>query len=87
MIMKVVTKTIANRMKRFLPEVIDEEQSAFVHGRLFTNNAIIVLEDFHWLNKKTKGKKGVMEVKLDMSKAYDSLEWNFVVATLCHGGF
>lgn len=47
MIMNVVMKTIANRLKQFLLEVIGEEQNAFVHGRLFTDNAIIMLECFH----------------------------------------
>jgi hypothetical protein len=69
--MKMVTKCIANRMKCILPEVVDEEQSAFVQGRLITDNALIAVECFHWLKKKTKAKKGMMALKLDMAKAYN----------------
>lgn len=47
MAMKVVTKTIANRIKHILSEVIDEEHSAFMKGRLITNNALITMECFH----------------------------------------
>lgn len=80
--MKIITKVIANRVKQTLPEVIDMEQSAFVQGRLITDNALIAMECFHWLKKKRKGKKGVMALKLDMSKAYDRLEWSFVEQVL-----
>ncbi|XP_058746986.1 uncharacterized protein LOC131619968 [Vicia villosa] len=52
-----------------LPDVIDEEQSAFVQGRLIMDNALIAMECFHWMKKKIKGKRGVMTLKLDMSKA------------------
>jgi len=69
-VMKIVTKVIANRPKHTLGDVIDIEQSAFVHGRLITDNALIAMECFHWLKKKRKGKKGLMALKLDMSKAY-----------------
>lgn len=81
-VMKIITKVIANRVKQTLPEVIDMEQSAFVQGRLITDNALIAMECFHWLKKKRKGKKGVMALKLDMSKAYDRLEWSFVEQVL-----
>ncbi|MCI14768.1 ribonuclease H protein, partial [Trifolium medium] len=86
-IMKIVTKVIANRLKHTLNDVIDIEQSAFVKGRLITDNALIAMECFHWLKKKRKGKKGVMALKLDMSKAYDRIEWPFVKQTLTSMGY
>lgn len=85
--MKIVTKSLANRIKVILPEVIDVEQSGFVQGRLITDNGLIAIECFHWLKKKRKGKKGMMVVKLDMSKAYDRIEWNFVQSVLTKMGF
>lgn len=81
-VMKIVTKSIANRLKPILPEIVDEEQSAFVQGRLITDNALIAMECFHWMKKKTKGKKGLMAMKLDMAKGYDRIEWPFVKSML-----
>ncbi|XP_058774622.1 uncharacterized protein LOC131648906 [Vicia villosa] len=86
-VMKLVSKVIANKLKLFLPEIIDEEQSAFVKDRLIMDNALIAMECFHWMKKKVKGKKGIMALKLDMSKAYDRLEWNFIVEVLTSMGF
>jgi exonuclease III/ribonuclease HI len=86
-VMKIVTKVIANRLKQTLPDVVDMEQSAFVQGRWITDNALIAMECFHWLKKKKKGKKGTMALKLDMSKAYDRIEWPFVHQTLTTMGY
>ncbi|XP_058723191.1 uncharacterized protein LOC131594996 [Vicia villosa] len=86
-LMKIITKTIANRIKSFLPDIIDEEQSAFVKGRLITDNALVALECFHWMKKKKKGKRGFMALKLDMSKAYDRVEWDFIFKVLYSMGF
>lgn len=85
--MKIVTKVIAKRIKSIFPDVIDAEQSGFVEGRLITDNGLIDIECFHWLKKKRKGKKGMMAVKLDMSKAYDRIEWPFVQVVLTAMGF
>ncbi|XP_058746012.1 uncharacterized protein LOC131618873 [Vicia villosa] len=62
-VMKMMLKTIANRIKKILPDIVDEEQSGFVSGRLITDNALVSMECFHWQKKKNIGKKGMMALK------------------------
>lgn len=69
-----------------LSDIISENQSAFIPNRLITNNALIALELFHTMKKRSKG-KGSMALKLDMSKAYDRVEWTFVERLLIKMGF
>lgn len=69
-----MTKTLANRIKTVLPSIISDHQSAFLPGRLITDNSLIVFETFHYINKSRKKNNGFVGIKLDMAKAYDSLE-------------
>lgn len=71
---RVLSKILANRLKHVLPGVISEQQSAFVEGRLLTDNALIAFEVNHYIKRRTQGVNGVVELKLDVSKAYDRLE-------------
>ncbi|XP_062089159.1 uncharacterized protein LOC133795722 [Humulus lupulus] len=84
---KVVSKVMANRMKDVLNVVISETQSAFVPGRLITDNIMVAFEVMHYLKRKVSGKDGFMALKLDMSKAYDRIEWGFLEAMMKKMGF
>ena len=72
---KLHPKTIANRLKKILPLIISDTQSAFVHGRLITDNILVAFETMHHISQKRLGKIGEMALKLDMSKAYNRVEW------------
>ncbi|KAA3468221.1 reverse transcriptase [Gossypium australe] len=84
---KLVAKTIANRLQGFVGQCIDSAQSAFVPGRLISDNVLIAYEILHTLRQKRSGKKGFMAVKLDMSKAYDRVEWSYLNEVVLKMGF
>jgi hypothetical protein len=84
---KLVSKVLANRLKLILLEIIAPNQSAFVPGRLITDNILLAYECTHHMKNKRSGKEGFAAIKLDMSKAYDRVEWNFVEEMMRRMGF
>ena len=68
---------IVARIRPLLTNLISPIQSAFVLGRRGMDNVLIAQELLYSLDHK-KGKVGYMAVKLDLEKAYDRLEWNFI---------
>ncbi|XP_030505125.2 uncharacterized protein LOC115720103 [Cannabis sativa] len=84
---KVITKVMTNRMKLFMDAIIADSQSAFVLGRLISDNVLVSFEVLHYLKRQRKGKTGFMALKLDMSKVYDRIEWPFLEAMLRKMGF
>lgn len=73
-LMRILSKVITNRLKPCLKDIISINQSAFLEGRLLTDNAIIAFEINHYIHRRTQGKTGVAGLKIDISKAYDRLE-------------
>nr|XP_017221408.1 PREDICTED: uncharacterized protein LOC108198150 [Daucus carota subsp. sativus] len=84
---KIASKVLANRFKKILDGVISETQSAFIPGRLMSDNTMIAYEVMHYMKRKVGGRAGRMALKLDMSKAYDRVEWSFLRAMLEKLGF
>ncbi|KAK2649466.1 hypothetical protein Ddye_016955 [Dipteronia dyeriana] len=75
------------RFRLVLGDVISETQSAFIPGRFITDNVSVSFECIHAMRTKKKQKKGVMALKLDMSKAYDRVEWGFLSRMMDKLGF
>ena len=86
-IYKIIAKTIVKRLKQTLSKIISPMQSAFIPNRLITVN-ITVGHKCSYKIRHGKGKRNsLVAIKLNISKAYDRLEWNFLEQTMLELGF
>jgi len=82
---KAISKILANRLKRILPKFIVGNQSAFVKDRLLIENVLLATElvkDYHKDSISTR-----CAMKIDISKAFDSLQWSFLTHVLAAMNF
>ena len=56
-------------------------------GRMITDNVIVAFETIHYLKNLRTGNNIQMAAKLDMSKAYDRVEWDYLRAIMLKLGF
>jgi len=84
---KIISKILANRLKKWLPIIIEPEQSTFVQGKQIQDNIFIVQEVLHQLHITKRKKKYQAILKLDMQKAYDRIEWDFLQNCMLKMGF
>ncbi|KAM0008293.1 putative RNA-directed DNA polymerase [Helianthus debilis subsp. tardiflorus] len=83
-ISNVISKVIANRMRKLLDGVTSDSQSAFLFGRYILDGPLIINELITWIKKV---KKRDFFFKMDFEKAYDNVRWTFVVNILRQMGF
>ncbi|RVX09019.1 LINE-1 reverse transcriptase-like [Vitis vinifera] len=81
---KLLAKVLANRIKEVLDKVVSPDQNAFVKGRQILDASLIANEVVdYWFKRKEKG----LICKLDIEKAYDSINWNFLMKVMRKMGF
>lgn len=79
-IYKVISMIIANRLKETLPDFISLNQSAFVKDRLLMENLLLATELVKDYHKESISQR--CAIKIDISKAFDSVQWSFLLNTL-----
>ncbi|CAN0918247.1 LINE-1 retrotransposable element ORF2 protein [Linum grandiflorum] len=86
-IYKIIAKILAARLSVPLSTIIGKHQNGFIKNRQITGNLIVAHEIMHFLRKKKSGNKFYMALKLDMEKAFDRIEWDYLFEALKKLGF
>ncbi|KAL2247920.1 UNVERIFIED_CONTAM: putative mitochondrial protein, partial [Sesamum indicum] len=82
---KICTKLMSIRLGHVLPKVLSPSQSGFVPGRLLSDNVLLAQELVHSLESRRSEANVIF--KLDMAKAYDRVNWEFLFQVLRLKGF
>lgn len=82
---KIISKVIADRLATIMPKVVSEEQMGFIHQRNIRDCLCIASEATNLLHNKAFG--GNLALKIDITKAFDSLDWSFLLKVLKNFGF
>lgn len=78
---RLISKALANRLKKILPSVTFESQRAFQSNKSILDNILVTFKTLHHMNIQKSKNMGFMAMKLDMSEAY-RVEWKFLMKTM-----
>jgi len=82
---KVLSKILADRLSQIMPALISKHQRGFIQGRNIKDYIFTALEAINLLDSKSFG--GNIALKVDIAKAFDTLEWSFLLKALNRFGF
>lgn len=83
-IYKIIAKVLTERLKKVMGKSIDSQQMAFIKERQIMDAILIANEA---INSRQKQKKPGILCKLDIEKAFDHVNWNFLLNMLQQMGF
>jgi len=76
---KILTKVIAKRIEKVLPTLINPDQTGYVKGRYIGENVRLIYHLMHYTDNLNQNGIAIF---LDFKKAFDSIEWNYLLETL-----
>lgn len=82
---KIITKVFADKLAQILPHIILKEPMGFVKDKSIKGCICFTFEVANIMHKKTIG--GNLILKVDISKVFDTLNWNFLLKVLAKFGF
>ena len=81
---KIISKILTDRIKMVMHKLVDPQQLAFIKERQIMD-AILMANDC--VDARTVNKAPGILCKLDIQKAYDHLNWKYLLETLSKRGF
>ncbi|KAL3697231.1 hypothetical protein R1sor_011307 [Riccia sorocarpa] len=81
---KIISKLIASRIRKFLPQLVAVEQTGFIPGRRIDDNVMTLKLAEEW---STVADEDNLFVKLDFSKAFDRVSFKYMWGVLLNLGF
>ncbi|GJX28468.1 RNA-directed DNA polymerase, eukaryota, reverse transcriptase zinc-binding domain protein [Tanacetum coccineum] len=75
-IFKCISKILTERMKKCLGKLVSQNQSAFIPNRQIQDNILISQELLKGYDRKDGLKR--VALKIDLQKAYDTVNWSFL---------
>ncbi|RVX13085.1 hypothetical protein CK203_018043 [Vitis vinifera] len=83
-LVQVAGQGLANRLKKVVGKVVSKAQGAFVEGRQILDAVLIANEA---IDSTLKNNESGILCKLDIEKAYDKVDWNFILTIMKKMGF
>ena len=81
---KIIAKQLAERLKKVISKLVNKHQMAFTKGRQIMDAVLIARE---CVDTRLKGADSGVMCKLDIEKAYDHVNWEFLLNMLKEMGF
>jgi len=80
----IIAKILAERLKKVISKLVNKHQMAFIKGRQIIDATLIASE---CVDTRVKGDDPGIMCKLDIEKAYDHVNWGFLIMILKQMGF
>ena len=76
-------KILANKLKKFMLQLVGNNQSAFIPDRNIADNVMMAQKLVKGYGRTTLSSRCM--IKIDLQKAFDTVDWNFFDASsICY---